>query len=248
MRGMLYSEYYGHRIQMQDAGKVAKFFCRHAFRVMGVFMDARQYLRFFCLLPLFFIHESHAIGSFNPTNDELRMLPQYCSVRAASWGNDANDPRARRWFNVFGKDFIHMHHYCIALLEMRRADRIFDTNKRRSHLRKARSEFDYMERKSSPGFVLRPELLLNISIVMERLGDMGESLIYARQAVDAKPDYLKAVRHLADLLVRQGDRSEARAVLEEGLRKKPKASSIRRRIGCLDGKHDRLCPPEYLSR
>ena len=77
---------------------------------------------------------------------------------------------------------------------------------------------------------------------------MGESSVYARQAVDAKPDYLKAVRHLADLLVRQGDRSEARAVLEEGLRKKPKASSIRRRIGCLDGKHDRLCPPEYLSR
>lgn len=187
------------------------------------------------------------VGGFQVEPSELALLPPYCIPLANRSAGDPYHPALKKWERILGKDYSHMHHYCAALLAMNRAERAIDKGIRHSHLQRARGEFGYVEKHATPGFVLKPELLVNVSIVQEQLGDIKEALLYAEQAVAAKPGYLKATRHLADLLVRQGARSKARAVLEEGLRVKPNAASLKRRIDCLDGKRKERCPLGYIE-
>ena len=187
------------------------------------------------------------VGGFQVEPSELALLPPYCIPLANRSAGDPYHPALKKWERIIGKDYSHMHHYCAALVAMNRAERAIDKSKRRIHLQRARSEFGYVEKHATPRFVLKPELLVNISIVQEQLGDITKSLLYAELAVEAKPGYLKAIRHLADLLVRQSARSRARTVLEEGLRIRPSAASLKRRIDCLEGKRKERCPLGYIE-
>ncbi len=72
-------------------------------------------------MSIFFSNDAIAIGKFKPSPAELRMLPAYCGPRAQPWGNGGSRPEVRRWFQVFWRDYVHMHHYCLALLSLRKA-------------------------------------------------------------------------------------------------------------------------------
>jgi len=200
-----------------------------------------------CFLPLFFVQEAYAIGSFKPTTDDLRLLPQYCAIRAASWGNDAKDPRVRRWFNVFGKDFIHMHHYCEGILRFRKSFLITDPRLRDIALKKSVDELTYTANKATKDFILWPELLTYRAMAFYELGETPKAMADVRRALEIKPDYVKAITVLADFMVKQGDFEGAKNELVRGRKIKPRSKSLKRRIDCLEGKRkDKLCPEGYV--
>ena len=186
-----------------------------------------------------------SIGSFKPSPLELRLLPPYCAVRAEEWGNNARDPRVKRWLLVFGDDFIHLHHYCQAILDLRKATQELSDKVKYSLYSHALSEFNYVAKRVSSDFVLWSELLVFRSVVHDGLGHTGRALRDAREAIRRKPGYLKGIINLADLLVRHGKRDEARKVISDALNAKPQSSALKRRMNCLDGDRRSGCPKGY---
>lgn len=201
----------------------------------------------FCTLIIAMPYHAHAIGNFNPDPKELRLLPHYCGPRAQSWGNDGNRPEVRRWLNVFGSDYVHMHHYCQALLSLRKAPLARDQKSRNFMYKTALQNLEYTEQRVSPGFRLRPELYVLMAQAHEGLGNTGKALDYARRAVRAKQDYTRGIALFADLSIKLGQTDTARKALRKGLSLKPKSRLLRRRMACLndDKLKGRHCPPGY---
>ncbi len=189
--------------------------------------------------------ESHAIGAFRPSAMELRMLPAYCAVRAEKWGNDKKDPRTKKWYSVFGNDFIHLHHYCGAILDYLKAPLEPTEKKRIKRYEHSLYNFDYVAERVSPNFILWPELLMFRSKVHNKLGHAGKAIKDAKAAVDRKPGYIKGIVNLADLLVQYGRREDAVKVIQDGLKIKPTSRILRHRMACLDRTRTRDCPDGY---
>ena len=198
------------------------------------------------VVSLFVSGEAGAIGKFKATPAELRLLPAYCAPRAQPWGNDSSRPEVRRWFQVFGKDYVHMHHYCLAMLKLRRAPMIADARERRAAYVVARNNLLYMEKNVSRGFLLWPELKVLLAEAYRGLGDRARAVAAAQQALALKPDYARAAVFLADEWVEMGRPEEARRVLEGAIKRGARARSLARRLACLEGR-GRRCPSGYRS-
>ncbi len=192
---------------------------------------------------------SHAIGNFHPSERELKLLPSYCKPRAHNWGNDRNDPRTKKWYRIFGNNYIHMHHYCQAILYLTKANLEFNSLRRTRLLENALEELKYMEKRITPDFVLLPELYIYLSKSYRGLNDLGKAFYYADKAVTLKPDYIKGVIVFADLAVSLGQRDEALKAIEKAIEKKPKSNSLKRRLECLKTPNANInCPEGYMAR
>ena len=51
-----------------------------------------------------------AISPGRPTDYEMRSLPPYCKVKF-KFGMNRKNPLVRKWLNVLGQDFLHVHHH-----------------------------------------------------------------------------------------------------------------------------------------
>lgn len=54
-------------------------------------------------------------GNFNilpakPTDLEMNFLPSYCEVKF-KYGMNRKNPLVRKWLNILGDDFVHVHHH-----------------------------------------------------------------------------------------------------------------------------------------
>ena len=191
-----------------------------------------------------FSDDAIAIGKFKPSPGELRMLPAYCGPRAQPWGNDGSRPEVRRWLQVFGRDYMHMHHYCLALLSLRKASVQIDPRMRRATYEVARRNLIYMEKNVSRGFVLWPELKLLLAEAYRGLGEFGKAVVAAEAALAMKPDYGRAAVFLADLWIGMDKPEEALNVLRRAVGHGARSRAVNRRLSCLEGK-GRRCPPGY---
>lgn len=73
-------------------------------------------------LVLFILLLSHTFVSINaeardfkisparPTDYEMKFLPSYCKVKF-KYGMNRENPLVRKWLNILGQDFVHVHHY-----------------------------------------------------------------------------------------------------------------------------------------
>lgn len=90
---------------------------------------------------------------YGPTDAEMAVLPQYCYARMR------DDPNAKRlWEQRMGRDqFVHVHHHCMALNFMSRASAEFDPKRRKVHLQRAVSNFNYVLKRWPESFPLTAE-------------------------------------------------------------------------------------------
>ncbi len=186
-----------------------------------------------------------AIGNFHPSPEELKLLPKYCTPRAYHWGNNRKDPRTRKWYKIFGDQYTRMHHYCQAMLNLRKAMLEFNPGSRKGLCAQAKNDLEYMEKGIPSDFVLLPELYVMFSQTYQCLGNPGSAFAYAEKAVRLRPDYVKGAITYADLAVKLGQREAARRVLETALKKKPRSHRLLRRMTCLKGHGQEDCPPGY---
>ncbi|MDP2380625.1 MAG: hypothetical protein Q8M35_09120, partial [Pseudohongiella sp.] len=117
------------------------------------------------LLPI-----ASAKAAWEPTPAEMATLPPYCAARF-SQGSDA----FKTWQATMGRDFIHIHHYCVGLKFLNHARGTF-TSKKDETLGAAVREFDYVLTHAAPDFYMRPEILMNRGIALSMMKRDGEAV------------------------------------------------------------------------
>jgi tetratricopeptide (TPR) repeat protein len=159
------------------------------------------------------------------SQEEYETLPRYC------WASNMinkgladpllSEEERKKWYDQMGQDFIHIHHWCWGLMQMRRGNQTRDPVERNRHYKTAIANFDYVIRASSSTFPLKPEFHLRKGITLRLMGNDAAAAGEFGRAIKLKPDYTPAYSALADLHVDLGNTSEAMNVLEAGLRQAP---------------------------
>lgn len=167
-----------------------------------------------------------------PSQAEIAALPAYCAAKLVE---GTNPEPAKIWRSSMGGDFIHMHHYCFGLNFLNRARRSF-SSENSGTLAAAVREFDYMLSNCSPGFSLRPEILLNRGIALSMMKRNGEAVGNLLKSIEMDPKQPRAYMVLADLYDKQKNRGKALETVTAGLRHNPSTKSLQRRYTELGGK------------
>lgn len=171
-----------------------------------------------------------AMADWRPTQSELTTLPPYCAARF-----DERSAAFKNWKASMGPNFIHIHHYCAGLNFLNRVRGSFSSG-RQDTLGAVVREFDYVLDHVSADFYLRPEILMNRGIALTMLKRNGEAVGNLMQAIELDPRQTRAYMVLADLYLKQNNRSQALETVTEGLRHNPGTKSLQRRYTELGGK------------
>lgn len=165
---------------------------------------------------------------------EVALLPRYCvntdSFRTKVPGGN-NAAEIKRWTEVMGETFIHMHHYCYGLMDYNRATLLArDARTRRFYLDSAIREFDYVLERAPADFALLPEILTKKGEAFVRQGRSPLAIEQFERAIEIKPDYWPPYAQLGDYYKDAGDLEKAREILERGLAADPDARGLQRRL------------------
>lgn len=170
-------------------------------------------------------------GTQTVTAGEMSMLPAYCPDTQGFGYGDASfntSPRAGYWVGLMGKSFWHMHHHCLGVLKARRATQPgMPGHLRKGFLESAIDEFNYVIERSTPNFIMLPEVFRmrgDAQLKLGQLSEAGDSYAVARRI---KPDYAPAYINWADALVATGLKKTAMTLLEDGLRAAPESKELR---------------------
>jgi tetratricopeptide (TPR) repeat protein len=167
---------------------------------------------------------------------EVRLLPPYC-VYSQYFDQKyrTSEAEKKRWMAALGPTFIHVHHYCFALLKTNRA--LFLTKEKRFrefYLRDSLNEFDYVIQRSPDNFVLLPEILTKKGENLVRLGRGSFAVFEFERAIQLNPNFWPPYAQLADYYKEAGEKEKAREVLSKGLSQTPDAKGLQRRLAELD--------------
>ncbi len=177
------------------------------------------------MLPVF--SPKYALAGMVVTDADLRVLPEYCAVRTRL-GTDKTNPKVSHWQNIMGPTYVHLHHYCRALKYFHCAKREVNKKEKNACLKKALGQFDYIISALVKGFPLEAEAHLLKGDTLHLLKRSGEAISEYNRVISIKPDYMKAYRSKAKVLISLGQTPQAIAAIEEGLKVNPRSKSLRR--------------------
>jgi tetratricopeptide (TPR) repeat protein len=145
----------------------------------------------------------------------MALLPPYCNYAQSFPG--ASQPAAyQAYLARYGNAWSHIHHYCYALQEIMQADRLNTSPQaRRTLIRSALGNIDYVLQRSEPGFPFRPEMLSRKARLLMRTGDATKALESAQRLRDEAPTLADGYIIMADILTRGGRREDAERVLTD---------------------------------
>jgi tetratricopeptide (TPR) repeat protein len=180
----------------------------------------------------------------NITDGELALTPPYCQdVQTIRYGDATTNtsPRAKYWVSLMGKSFWALHHYCWGLINLRRAQMPgVRPEIKTGLLTSVANDYMYVIHNSTPDFVLLPEIYTRLGEVQLLRSLPGQADEAFEQARRLKPDYWPAYSRWADVLIRAGQKSQARQLVEEGLRQAPDAKALRDQYRKLGGDPDEV--------
>jgi len=161
---------------------------------------------------------------------DVARLPPYCSG-TQSIRNITKDPRPiNDYIAIYGTPFIHLHHYCWALDRESTSWRVRDKTARDSQLRYALGDIQYVLDRSTPDFMLLPEILNTKARILFSLRRDGEAVAALNQAINTKNDYVEAYIQLSDYYVKRGDKTQAVKLLEQGIENTENANKLIKRL------------------
>lgn len=181
---------------------------------------------------------------------EISLLPAYCidtmGLRPGSLSGSMG-PNAPHWFSVMGPSFQTMHHYCWALVGIRRAGAAgLPAVQRDALLRQAINDMVYVVNFAAPNFVLLPEILVKIGDTHVMLKRYQNAIAAYYSARERKPDYWVTYSRWASVLAAVGDRSAAMAKIEEGLRAVPGSPELRSQYKQMGGDPEKIVPGDRI--
>ena len=178
------------------------------------------------LLPLTLIIPAGHLAARPSTDADFALLPPYCKARYGK----TNKADVANWKRKMGRGWTDIHHYCSGLDSANKATRTLDKEKRIDLLNKALHGFSYMQERTGSKFILQPEISTQKGRVYLRLNQDGAALQEFYNAIKLNPKYTPAYSALSDYYRDNNDPEEARKILEQGLRHKPKSKALKRRL------------------
>lgn len=170
------------------------------------------------------------------TKDEYRLLPAYCRNQSNVAPGYFKPDNEVQWRNRLGNDFPHIHHYCWGMVSLARAYRAGQTDAERRHrFHEAVEDFGYSINRSTPEFVLLPEIYTKTGEAYLGLRDDRNAEIAFKKAWEANPTYWPAYLWWAQRLMKQGKQREALTVAEEGLTNTPGSKPLKQLIAEIHG-------------
>lgn len=199
------------------------------------------------LLPMVLLAATKLAWAQQPpgiTVGELAILPVYCPYTQTF----AHDPRganptpnSAKWAQTLGKSFWGLHHYCWALVHLHRAKTAgMPRAARQHHWSGAINDLNYVIQNSTSDFVLLPEIYQRMGETYLLMGSPSSAVLAFTQSREQKPDYWPPYVAWADALVKLGKKSEAKAHLEDGLRRMPTTAQLLAAYQRLGGDADRF--------
>ncbi len=159
---------------------------------------------------------SWAIMPFEATEAEKALLPFYCQP-----GFDKSRLGKIDGFN----------HYCYAMNFINRSYKSgISETERTYYIEMAIREFQYVERRATPEFVLLPEMYVKMAELLGRLKRDPEAMEYYQKAIALKPSYSKIYASMSNFYRLRGDLKAAKQILEDGLKAAPKSKLLKRRL------------------
>jgi len=179
---------------------------------------------------------ANPVEAVEMTKEEYQLLPTYCRNQGNVAGNYFKPDNEAGWRNQLGSNFQHIHHYCWGLVSLARAYKAGQTDAERKHrFGRAIADFDFSIERSTPDFVLLPEMYSKAGQAYLGLRDEKNAEIAFKKAWEANPEYWPAYLWWAQRLMKQGRQREALAVAEEGLKNAPGSKPLERLIAEMRG-------------
>ena len=182
----------------------------------------------------------------NVTPGEISLLPTYCIDTMGFGYGDAytnTSPRAGKWVAMMGKSFWAMHHFCWALIDVRRAASMSSRSPvKAGTLARAVANYQYTINNSTPNFILLPEIYTKMGEAELLLSHIGAASDAFQRARELKPDYWPPYASWAEVLVRSGQKAEAKRHLKLGLEYAPDAKVLIDQYRALGGDPAEIVP------
>jgi len=146
---------------------------------------------------------------------QLGKLPDYCSYMGV--GRKKHTPLGKKYRKTFGPDWIHMHHYCWALVDSQRG---YDGQ--------AIDNLNYVLRNSRSDFKLRPMVLKQKARILMINNNLSAAAPVYSELIKVKPDDEEGYLGLAEIFLSKGDKNTAREVVELGLKNIPDSGKLQK--------------------
>ena len=152
-------------------------------------------------------------------------------------GPRAGSPNAARYREWIGKGWNATHHYCWGLDEMLIASlNISDENKYSYYLGNAIGDFNYVLKRVSDHFILKPEILSRKGMALSLLERNVEATSVFLSAINLKPDFVYPYIQLSKLYSKKGEIKKAQEILDRGLEHSPNSSLLKEALAELHKK------------
>ena len=167
------------------------------------------------------------------TDEDFSLLPPYCKVNMHAGYEGYRDPvEAKMW-----DDRLHgttgIWHYCWGLHQINLANQSADINQRRGYLSQAIGDMRYTQERASQDSILLPKIYYDIGQTLEELDDDAGAMEAYYQCIKLNPKLPRPYAALSDLFKNQNKTKQAVAILEEGLKYKPKSKTLLKRLAQL---------------
>lgn len=165
-------------------------------------------------------------------SSEYAMLPPYCYAKCEL---PDGHPDVRRWAQwVGGKNWNHLHHFCFALKFENQVIRTRDAREVKFINQRIEAGYNYVLQRWSSDCPLLPEAHVGMGRVLEAQARAPEARAHFDAALKLNPKYERAYGELSDWYKKAGDASQAKAVLEAGLKVSPDSKSLNRKLERLE--------------
>ncbi|WP_165794748.1 tetratricopeptide repeat protein [Kinneretia aquatilis] len=185
---------------------------------------------------------AHSAEQGNFTAGEIALLPDFCQDRLNYPVYSFSHPKWAYWGARMGETFKHVHHYCWALVSLRRASMTPNKEKRAHLVTTALNDLEYVINNASADFRLKPEVYARIGDAALQLENFSKAFDAYDNARQIKPGYPPAYTGWAEVLVKAGQKDAARELIEEGLRHAPDAPELRNFYRRLGGDPSKVTP------
>lgn len=173
---------------------------------------------------------SMAIADQTVSKEDLKLLPPYCKGTQLIRNVSGDTTPIGEYKKLYGDEFMHLHHFCWALNTENQYYRNPSSPYRKSMLKHAIGDLDYVIKRSSPTFVFLPDIHLAKARIYSVHKQNGQAISSALKAIEIKPDYVRAYTFISDLYIKLGAKANAIKVLKSALVHLPNSTPIRKRL------------------
>lgn len=193
-------------------------------------MKFTTYLLYLTLLT--FSSNSLADSSGYPKTDvDFMYLPPYCKARMRK----SSPEDQKQWAKRLGADYLHTHHYCAALHQLRIARSMFPRNKgeksrKNSTLNGVFNNINYMEQHAKSTYILFPYIYTTKAEAYLEAKKENKAISYFYKAINSNKKFTKPYALLADYYLKHHNKQEAKKILVEGLKYSPQSKALNKRL------------------